>query len=189
MTPAVHGTGKYEQLLERCRTLQPVSTAVAHPCEASALAAVVDAAELGLIAPILVGPTAKIEEVAKANGIELGSIRDRRRTAQPRVGGPGRRTGAAGQGRAADEGQPPHRRAARGGRGARDRPAHRPAPQPRVHHGRADVSQGADRHRRGDQHRADARGQGRHLPERDRPRHLARSRRGRRWRFSRRSRR
>ena len=74
MTSAVHGTGKYEQLLERCRTLQPVSTAVAHPCEASALAAVVDAAELGLIAPILVGPKAKIEEVAKTNGIELGSI-------------------------------------------------------------------------------------------------------------------
>ena len=74
MTSAVHGTGKYEQLLERCRTLQPVSTAVAHPCEASALAAVVDAAELGLIAPILVGPKAKIEEVAKTNGIALGSI-------------------------------------------------------------------------------------------------------------------
>jgi phosphotransacetylase len=74
MTPAVHGTGKYEQLLERCRTLPPVSTAVAHPCEASALAAVVDAAELGLIAPILVGPKAKIEEVAKTNGIALGSI-------------------------------------------------------------------------------------------------------------------
>jgi phosphotransacetylase len=47
---------------------------VAHPCEASALAAVVDAAELGLIAPILVGPKAKIEEVAKTNGIALGSI-------------------------------------------------------------------------------------------------------------------
>jgi len=74
MTSAIHGTGKYEQLLERCRTLQPVSTAVAHPCEASALAAVVDAAKLGLIAPILVGPTAKIEEVAKTNGIVLGSI-------------------------------------------------------------------------------------------------------------------
>ena len=44
---------------------QPVPTAVAHPCEASALAAVVEAAEHGLIAPILVGPTAKIEEIAK----------------------------------------------------------------------------------------------------------------------------
>ena len=25
------GTGKYEQLLERCRRLEPVPTAVAHP--------------------------------------------------------------------------------------------------------------------------------------------------------------
>jgi phosphate acetyltransferase len=74
MTSAVHGTGKYEQLLARCRDLEPVPTAVAHPCEASALAAVVDAAELKLIAPILVGPKGKIEQVAKANAIDLGSL-------------------------------------------------------------------------------------------------------------------
>jgi phosphotransacetylase len=70
----VHGTGKYEQLLERCRSLPPVATAVAHPCEASALAAVVDAADLKLISPILVGPKAKIEEVARSSKLDLGSI-------------------------------------------------------------------------------------------------------------------
>jgi phosphate butyryltransferase len=74
MTPVVHGTGKYEQLLERCRNLPPVATAVAHPCEASALAAVVDAAELKLISPILVGPKGKIEEVAKSSKVDIGSI-------------------------------------------------------------------------------------------------------------------
>jgi phosphate acetyltransferase len=74
MTPGVHGTGKYEQLLERCRSLPPVATAVAHPCEASALAAVVDAAELKLISPILVGPQGKIEEVAKSSKVEIGSL-------------------------------------------------------------------------------------------------------------------
>ena len=37
------GTGKYELLLERCRTLQPVPTAVVHPCEATALAGAIDA--------------------------------------------------------------------------------------------------------------------------------------------------
>ena len=31
------GTGKYEQLLLKCKSLEPVPTAVAHPCEASAL--------------------------------------------------------------------------------------------------------------------------------------------------------
>ena len=74
MTSVVHGTGKYEQLLVRCRSLPPVATAVAHPCEKSALEAVVDAAKLKLIAPTLVGPKAKIEEIAKANGLDIGSI-------------------------------------------------------------------------------------------------------------------
>ena len=69
------GTGKYEQLLARCRTLQPVPTAVAHPCEASALAGALEAGALGLIVPILVGPTAKIGEVARRAGIELGTAR------------------------------------------------------------------------------------------------------------------
>ena len=72
MTTVVHGTGKYEQLLVRCRDLAPVATAVAHPCEKSALEAVVDAAQMKLIAPTLVGPKAKIEEIAKANSLDIG---------------------------------------------------------------------------------------------------------------------
>ena len=73
MSTAITGTGKYEQLLERCRSLTPVVTAVAHPCEASALAGAMEAAAQGLITPILVGPAAKIAEVAKAEGIALGA--------------------------------------------------------------------------------------------------------------------
>jgi phosphotransacetylase len=69
------GTGKYEQLLERCTRLEPVSTAVAHPCDASALSGAVEAAELGLIVPILVGPAAKIAATAAASGIDLGKFR------------------------------------------------------------------------------------------------------------------
>jgi phosphotransacetylase len=65
------GTGKYELVLERCRGLDPIPTAVAYPCETSALAAAMDAAREGLIAPILVGPAAKIQEVARAGGIDL----------------------------------------------------------------------------------------------------------------------
>jgi phosphate acetyltransferase len=66
------GTGKYERLIERCKQLDPVPTAVAHPCEKSALAGAMEAAELGLITPILVGPAAKIEEIARSSGIDLG---------------------------------------------------------------------------------------------------------------------
>jgi phosphate acetyltransferase len=69
------GTGKYERLLERCAPLEPVPTAVAHPCEASALAGALEAGEKGLITPILVGPEAKIREVAAAAGLSLGTTR------------------------------------------------------------------------------------------------------------------
>lgn len=68
------GTGKYERLLERCRGLAPVPTAVAHPCEASALASAVEAAQKKLIVPILVGPEAKIAETAEAAGLKLGTM-------------------------------------------------------------------------------------------------------------------
>src|SRR5215510_3019310 len=66
------GTGKYEQLLERCKKLEPISTAVAHPCEQTALEGAVDAGQKGLIKPILVGPEAKIREIAAKHGIDLG---------------------------------------------------------------------------------------------------------------------
>jgi phosphotransacetylase len=65
------GTGKYEALLERCRSLAPVPTAVAFPCETSALTGAVEAGQLKLIVPILVGPAAKIAEIAKAANLDL----------------------------------------------------------------------------------------------------------------------
>lgn len=68
------GTGKYERLLERCQSLEPVPTAVAHPCEVTALSGAVEAAQRGLIVPLLVGPTEKIEAVATSHGIDLGSL-------------------------------------------------------------------------------------------------------------------
>jgi phosphotransacetylase len=65
------GTGKYEALIARCQKLAPCPTAVAHPCEQTALAGAVEAADKKLISPILVGPAAKIAEVAKAHGIDI----------------------------------------------------------------------------------------------------------------------
>jgi phosphotransacetylase len=69
------GTGKYERLLERCKSLEPIPTAVAYPCEASALAGAVEAGEKGLIVPLLVGPQAEIEAIARAEKIALGKSR------------------------------------------------------------------------------------------------------------------
>jgi phosphotransacetylase len=67
----VTGTGKYEQLLGKCETLEAIPTAVAHPCEATALSGALEAANLGLIVPILVGPRNKITATAESAGLDL----------------------------------------------------------------------------------------------------------------------
>src|SRR4030095_14503393 len=68
------GTGKYEKLLERCKPLEAAPTAVAHPCEESALIGAVEAAQVGLIIPLLVGPASKIREIAESANIDLGNL-------------------------------------------------------------------------------------------------------------------
>ena len=67
------GTGKYERLLVKCKALEPIPTAVAHPCETTALAAAIEAGKKGLITPILVGPAGKIQSIAKSSGIDLAN--------------------------------------------------------------------------------------------------------------------
>jgi phosphate acetyltransferase len=66
------GTGKYQGLLVKCQGLEPVPTAVAYPCEATALAGAIEAGGKGLIDPILVGPIGLITGIAKSSGIDLG---------------------------------------------------------------------------------------------------------------------
>jgi phosphotransacetylase len=68
------GTGKYEKILARCESIPPIPTAVAHPCEASALSGAVEASKLGLITPFLVGPADKIQEVAAGAKIDLSKL-------------------------------------------------------------------------------------------------------------------
>ena len=65
---------KYRRLIERCKTLPAAATAVAHPCDESSLRAVIDAAKAGLIAPILAGPRARIQAVAKQHGLDISKL-------------------------------------------------------------------------------------------------------------------
>src|SRR5215471_2082409 len=65
---------KYQRLLDFCRALPPTPTAVAHPCDQSSLEGAVDAARLGLISPILVGPRPRIEAIAKEFGIDISAL-------------------------------------------------------------------------------------------------------------------
>ncbi|MGH8507288.1 MAG: bifunctional enoyl-CoA hydratase/phosphate acetyltransferase [Gammaproteobacteria bacterium] len=80
--PAVEAAGitiqrhdRYKALIERCSKLEPVSVAVAHPCEETALRGAIEAAEAGLIKPILIGPTQKILQVAAECGLNLKAYR------------------------------------------------------------------------------------------------------------------
>jgi phosphate acetyltransferase len=65
---------KYQRLLDFCKTLPPTPTAVAHPCDESSLRGAVEAAKLGLIAPLLVGPRARIEAVAAQFAIDITGL-------------------------------------------------------------------------------------------------------------------
>ncbi|BFG77123.1 phosphate acetyltransferase [Paraburkholderia terrae] len=69
-----HKREKYERLIAFAATLPPTPTAVAHPCDHDSLSAVIEAARLKLIAPILVGPRAKIEAAAKQGNLDLGDL-------------------------------------------------------------------------------------------------------------------
>ena len=66
---------KYLELINRAKAVRPTVTAVAHPCDESSLQAVVEAARLGLIEPILVGPAARLREVAGHAGLDLSAFR------------------------------------------------------------------------------------------------------------------
>ncbi len=62
---------KYDRLIAAAREVAPAVTIIAHPCDAASLTGAIEAAEAGLIVPVLVGPEATIRAVAAANGIDL----------------------------------------------------------------------------------------------------------------------
>jgi phosphate acetyltransferase len=64
-----------DALLARCRSLAPARTAVVHPCDEITIQAASEAAALGLIAPILVGPEPKILAAAARAGVDISSFR------------------------------------------------------------------------------------------------------------------
>lgn len=65
----------YDRLIATVQQLdQPVVVAVAHPCDSSALEAALDARRMGLITPLLVGPQARIRQVAAEAGLDLGDL-------------------------------------------------------------------------------------------------------------------
>ena len=62
---------KYERLIARAEQVPAATTVVVHPCEETALRGPIEAAEAGIIVPILVGPVAKIAAVAREHGLDI----------------------------------------------------------------------------------------------------------------------
>src|SRR4029077_17317775 len=65
---------KYLRLIVSAQKLPPVTTAVAHPCDEVSLEGAVEARKLRLIEPILIGPPARIREVAARHGIDISDV-------------------------------------------------------------------------------------------------------------------
>lgn len=65
---------RFGALVERARSLDPLVTAIVHPCDDLSLGGAIAARDEGMIAPVLVGPTAKIEAAARKAGLDLSGL-------------------------------------------------------------------------------------------------------------------
>jgi len=65
---------KYDRLIAAAKAIPAAATIVVHPCDESSLRGVADAAEAGIIKPILVGPSAKIKAAAFKHGIDISGF-------------------------------------------------------------------------------------------------------------------
>lgn len=65
----------FRSLIERTKGLEPLRMAIVHPVDRNALVGAVEAAEAGLIVPVLIGPEAKIVAVAAAEKVDISLYR------------------------------------------------------------------------------------------------------------------
>ncbi|MBF0175795.1 MAG: bifunctional enoyl-CoA hydratase/phosphate acetyltransferase [Magnetococcales bacterium] len=62
---------RYDHLIKGCAPVDPITTAVVHPCDVESILSLVQAAQEGLINPILIGPERKIRETAEKAGQDI----------------------------------------------------------------------------------------------------------------------
>ena len=65
---------RYQQFMDMAKGMSPLRTCVVHPVDLNSLAGAVEAAADNLIAPILVGPKARIEQVAQENKLDISAF-------------------------------------------------------------------------------------------------------------------
>ena len=71
-TPEPHA--KYQRLIKAAQAEATINVAVAHPCDDVSLGSAVEAWRLHLIEPILVGPEARIRDVAVRAGLDISAF-------------------------------------------------------------------------------------------------------------------
>ncbi len=65
---------RYKELIALAQKQTPIKVAVAHPCDDVSLRGALEARRLGLIEPILVGPTGRIKAVAEKANLDLDDV-------------------------------------------------------------------------------------------------------------------
>jgi len=65
---------KYDRLIARATDARPARTVVVHPCDETSLRGVCEAAEAGLVTPLLVGPSARIVELGRKLDLNLSKF-------------------------------------------------------------------------------------------------------------------
>ena len=70
----LHQHEKYERLIAATKGMPALPTAVAHPCDETSLRGALEAADVGTIVPILVGPQEKIRNLAKSLGLDIKDV-------------------------------------------------------------------------------------------------------------------
>ena len=72
ISPGAHPPeSKYERLIAKAKEVPAATTIVVHPCDETSLRGVTEAAEAGIIVPILVGPAARIAAVAREHKLDI----------------------------------------------------------------------------------------------------------------------
>ncbi len=70
--PPQEYASKYDRLIARAKEVPPATTIVVHPCDETSLRGATEAAQTGIIVPILVGPAERIKRTAGEHKIDIG---------------------------------------------------------------------------------------------------------------------
>ena len=64
----------FRELVDKARTLEPIRAAVVHPVDRDSILGALQAAQAGLIIPVLVGPQDRIRSVAAASDLDIAGL-------------------------------------------------------------------------------------------------------------------